>query len=84
MANDMMFPKVVSSIESTADSLIVQEVFESYIQALKAIRDQGFKHDKRYSIKEDKMTFYRKGRNYKILTSKYNRYEGTRWVVRTW
>ena len=80
----MMFPKVVSSIESTADSLIVQEVFESYIQALKAIRDQGFKHDKRYSIKEDKMTFYRKGRYYKILTSKYNRYEGTRWVVRTW
>jgi len=84
MANDMMFPKVVSSIESTAGSLIVQEVFESYLQALKAIRDQGFKHDKRYSIKEDKMTFYRKGRNYKILTPKYNRYEGTRWVVRTW
>ena len=80
----MMFPKVVSSIESTAGSLIVQEVFESYLQALKAIRDQGFKHDKRYSIKEDKMTFYRKGRNYKILTPKYNRYEGTRWVVRTW
>ena len=80
----MTYPKVVSLIESTADSLIVKEIFESYLQALKSIRDQGFRYDERYSIKEDKMTFYRKGKNYKILTSKYNRYEGMRWVIRTW
>ena len=43
----MTYPKVVSSIESTADSLIVKEVFESYLQALKSIRDQGFRYDER-------------------------------------
>jgi hypothetical protein len=61
-----------------------EQVYDSYFQAVKSLKDQGFRHKEYHSHKEDKMIIYRKGRSYKVLTSKYCRYLGKTWHIRSW
>ena len=61
-----------------------EQLFNSYFKALQSLRKQGFKYKEQFSIKEDKMLLYKKGKRIKVLTSRYNRYVGAEWVVRSW
>ena len=61
-----------------------EQLFNSYFKALQSLRKQGFKYKEQFSIKEDKMLLYKKGKRIKVLTSRYNRYVGAKWVVRSW
>ncbi len=61
-----------------------EQLFNSYFKALQSLRKQGFKYKEQFSIKEDKMLLYKKGKRIKVLTSRYNHYVGAEWVVRSW
>ena len=61
-----------------------EQLFDSYNQAVKSLIDQGFKYKEQHSVKEDKMFIYRKGKSYKVLTSRYDRYIGVEWIIRKW
>ena len=61
-----------------------EQLFDSYYKALQSLTKQGFKYKEQYSIKEDRMFIYKKGRRSKVLTSRYNRYVGVEWIIRTW
>lgn len=61
-----------------------EQLFNSYYQAVKSLTDQGFKYREQYSHKEDRMFLYKKGKRNKVLTSRYDRYVGVEWIVRTW
>jgi len=61
-----------------------EQLFDSYFKALQSLKKQGFKYKEQFSHKEDRMFIYKKGKRNKILTSRYNRYIGVEWIVRTW
>ena len=61
-----------------------EQLFDSYYQAVKSLTDQGFKYKEQHSHKEDRMFLYKKGKRNKVLTSRYDRYVGVEWIVRTW
>jgi hypothetical protein len=59
-------------------------IFESKDQAFNSLKDKGFRYDASMSIKEDKWFIFNKGKNYSLITPKYDSIIGTRWIVRTW
>ena len=61
-----------------------EQLFNSYFKALQSLRKQGFRYKQSFSIKEDKMSIYTKGRRSKVLTVRYTQYIGAEWVIRSW
>ena len=59
------------------------QVFESFLEAQESLMNQGFKKKEQSNIREDKWYLFRKGKQSKIVTPKYDSILGTSWHIRS-